>query len=256
MSPGALLRGLACRKTLRVFPTKGLWSAARIICPSVTDKFHTGSPSCIFSHAHVGAWSPPAGGQGGKSPGRRQGARTQGASSRPGQCAHLAGPMGCLKRTAAAPPGPGRSSAASSLFRCWLLFTASRPPHRPPLNSVAAVRAAAIPGRRTLNAAGAGQGLGSPASADARPAGGREAEGRFAPPLQTRAERGGPAGRSSSLSPYTVAAVTFGEKKAQTGLKTGTIPPLVLHRGRTHIPRRPAPCRPLPWRVGGAAPPR
>ena len=67
---------------------------------------------------------------------------------------------------------------------------------------------------------------------------------------------GGPAGRSSSLSPYTVAAVTFGEEKAQTGLRTGTTPPLVLRRGRTHIPRRPAPCRPLPWRVGGAAPPR
>ena len=63
-----MLRGLACRKNLRVFPTKGLRSAARIICPPVTDKFHTGSPSCIFSHAHVGAWSPPAGGAGGEKP--------------------------------------------------------------------------------------------------------------------------------------------------------------------------------------------
>ena len=57
-----------CRKTRRVFPTKGLRSAARIICPSVTDKFHTGSPSCIFSHAHVARENdfislPPAGGK-------------------------------------------------------------------------------------------------------------------------------------------------------------------------------------------------
>ena len=161
---------------------------------------------------------PPQRGAGGRSPGRRQGARTQGASSRPGQCAHLAGPMGCLKRTAAAPPGPGRSSAASSLFRCWLLFTASRPPHRPPLNSVAAVRAAAIPGRRTLNAAGAGQGPGSPASADARPAGGgAKPRAALLPRCKHGPRGGGPAGRSSSLSPYTVAAVTFGEKKGPNG---------------------------------------
>ena len=165
-----------------------------------------------------GPGPPQRGGQGGRSPGRGQGVRTQGASSRPGQCAHLAGPMGCLKRTAAAPPGPGRSSVASSLFRCWLLFTASRPPHRPPLNSVAAVRAAAIPGRRTLNAAGAGQGLGSPASADARPAGGARSRGPLcSPAANTGREGGGPAGRSSSLSPYTVAAVTFGEEKGPNG---------------------------------------
>ena len=77
-SPAATLSGcngkplhplfLVCRKTLRVFPTKGLRSAARIICPSVTDKFHTGSPSCIFSHAHVARENdfislPPAGGK-------------------------------------------------------------------------------------------------------------------------------------------------------------------------------------------------
>ena len=60
--------GENCRKTLRVFPTKGLRSAARIICPSQTDKFHTGSPSCIFSHAHVARENdfislPPAGGK-------------------------------------------------------------------------------------------------------------------------------------------------------------------------------------------------
>ena len=57
-----------CRKTLRVFPTKGLRSAARIICPSMTDKFHTGSPRGIFSHAHVARENdlislPPAGGK-------------------------------------------------------------------------------------------------------------------------------------------------------------------------------------------------
>ena len=57
-----------CRKTRRDFPTKGLRSAARIICPSVTDKFHTGSPRCIFSHAHVARENefislPPAGGK-------------------------------------------------------------------------------------------------------------------------------------------------------------------------------------------------
>ena len=42
-----------CRKNRRVFPTKGSQSAARIICPSVTDKFHTGSLRGIFSHAQV-----------------------------------------------------------------------------------------------------------------------------------------------------------------------------------------------------------
>ena len=60
--------GENCRKTLRVFPTKGLRSAARIICPSMTDKFHTGSPRGIFSHAHVARENdlislPPAGGK-------------------------------------------------------------------------------------------------------------------------------------------------------------------------------------------------
>ena len=59
---------LRLSKNLRVFPTKGLRSAARIICPSITDKFHTGSPSCIFSHAHVARENdfislPPAGGK-------------------------------------------------------------------------------------------------------------------------------------------------------------------------------------------------
>ncbi|MFR5995687.1 MAG: hypothetical protein ACLUF9_09165 [Oscillospiraceae bacterium] len=51
-----------------VFPTRGLQSAARIICPSQTDKFHTGSLSGIFSHAHVARENdfislPPAGGK-------------------------------------------------------------------------------------------------------------------------------------------------------------------------------------------------
>ena len=60
--------GEICRKTLRVFPTKGLQPAARIICPSQTDKFHTGSLRCIFSHAHVARENdfislPPAGGK-------------------------------------------------------------------------------------------------------------------------------------------------------------------------------------------------
>ena len=55
-----------CRKTLRVFPTKGLQSAARIICPSQTDKLCTGSLRGIFSHAHVARENdfislPPAG---------------------------------------------------------------------------------------------------------------------------------------------------------------------------------------------------
>ena len=50
------------------FSTKGLQSAARIICPSVTDKFHTGSLRSIFSHAHVARendfnFLPPAGGK-------------------------------------------------------------------------------------------------------------------------------------------------------------------------------------------------
>ena len=62
----------------------------------------------------------------------------------------------------------------------------------PPKNSVAAVRAAAMPGRRISNAAGAGQGLGSPASADARPAGGgAKPRAALAPPHQIRPERGG-----------------------------------------------------------------
>ena len=63
---GAL--GKSVGKTLRVFPTKGLQSAACIICPSATDKFHTGSLRGIFSHAHVARENdfislPPAGGK-------------------------------------------------------------------------------------------------------------------------------------------------------------------------------------------------
>ena len=70
MFPGLRKRGSGetVEKPLRVFPTKGLRSAARIICPSMTDKFHTGSLSCIFSHAHVARENdlislPPAGGK-------------------------------------------------------------------------------------------------------------------------------------------------------------------------------------------------
>ena len=60
--------GEICRKTLRVFPTKGLQSAARIICVPMAHKFHTGSLRCIFSHAHVARENdfislPPAGGK-------------------------------------------------------------------------------------------------------------------------------------------------------------------------------------------------
>ena len=63
---GAL--GKSVGKTLRVFPTKGLQSAACIICPSQTDKFHIGSLRGIFSHAHVARENdfislPPAGGK-------------------------------------------------------------------------------------------------------------------------------------------------------------------------------------------------
>ena len=50
------------------FRQKDLQSAARIICPPQTDKFHTGSLSGIFSHAHVARENdfislPPAGGK-------------------------------------------------------------------------------------------------------------------------------------------------------------------------------------------------
>ena len=37
------------------FSTKGSQSAARIICPPMAGKFHTGSLRSIFSHAHVAA---------------------------------------------------------------------------------------------------------------------------------------------------------------------------------------------------------
>ena len=68
VAPDGCRRFRDCRKTLRVFPTKGLQSAARIICPSQTDKFHTGSLRGIFSHAHVARENdfislPPAGGK-------------------------------------------------------------------------------------------------------------------------------------------------------------------------------------------------
>ena len=57
-----------CRKNPEGFSTKGSQSAARIICPSMTDKFHTGSLRGIFSHAHVARENdfislPPTGGK-------------------------------------------------------------------------------------------------------------------------------------------------------------------------------------------------
>ena len=67
--PGSREWGLeTVEKPSGFFRRKGLRSAARIICPSVTDKFHTGSPSCIFSHAHVARENdfislPPSGGK-------------------------------------------------------------------------------------------------------------------------------------------------------------------------------------------------
>ena len=87
----------------------------------------------------------------------------------------------------------------------------------PPKNSVAAVRAAAMPGRRILNAAGAGQGPGSPASADARPAGGgREAEGRFGSPAPNTAREGGTR-RAHRLSVLDSSGQTSGVKKGPEG---------------------------------------
>lgn len=87
----------------------------------------------------------------------------------------------------------------------------------PPLNSVAAVRAAAIPGRRTLNAAGAGQGLGSPASADARPAGGARSRGPLCSPAANTGREGGDPLAAPLLCPRTRSAVTYGDKKGPNG---------------------------------------
>ena len=91
----------------------------------------------------------------------------------------------------------------------------------PPKNSVAAVRAAAMPGRRILNAAGAGQGLGSPASADARPAGGARSRGPLWLPRTKYGPRGGgPAGRTAclfSIHPGRLPA----QKKAPKGHQNG-----------------------------------
>ncbi len=42
-------------KPLRGFPTIGLQSAARIICPPKADKFHTCSLRSIFRHVHAAA---------------------------------------------------------------------------------------------------------------------------------------------------------------------------------------------------------
>ena len=52
-TPGSVPARMPLSKNPPGFSDKKLQSAARIICPSVTDKFHTGSLSGIFSHAHV-----------------------------------------------------------------------------------------------------------------------------------------------------------------------------------------------------------
>ena len=102
---------------------------------------------------------------------------------------------------------------------------AATPP--PPKNSVAAVRAAAMPGRRILNAAGAGQGLGSPASADARPAGGgAKPRAALASPHQIRPERRGTR-RAHRLSVLDSSGQAFGVKKGPEGPSPG-IPYLPL----------------------------
>lgn len=122
----------------------------------------------------------------------------------------------------------------------------------PPKNSVAAVRAAAMPGRRILNAAGAGQGLGSPASADARPAGGARSRGPLWLPRTKYGPRGGgPPGAPLVCSRFIWAGFRR-KKRPRRAITRDSIPPLVLRRGPPHIPRMPAPCRPLPWREGGA----
>ena len=123
----------------------------------------------------------------------------------------------------------------------------------PQKNSVAAVRAAAMPGRRILKAAGAGQGLGSPASADARPAGGgAKPRAALAPPHQIRPERGGdPPGAPLVCSRF-IRAGFRRKKRPRRAITRDSILPLVLRRGPPHILRRLALCRPLPWREGGA----
>ena len=104
---------------------------------------------------------------------------------------------------------------------------AATPP--PQKNSVAAMRAAAIPGRRILNAAGAGQGLGSPASADARPAGGARSRGPLWLPRTKYGPRGGGARRAHRLFVLDSSGQASGAKKGPEGPSPG-IPYFSLFR--------------------------
>ena len=94
-------------------------------------------------------------------------------------------------------------------------------------------------------------------------------------PAQTRARRGGARSRGPLWLPRTKYGPRGGgdppgaplvcsrfiragfrrKKRPRRAITRDSIPPLVLRRGLTHIPRMLAPCRPSPWRVGGAAPP-
>ena len=142
--------------------------------------------------------SPPSGGAGGAlNPGQGQPPGGGGGDmlTRPVRTPGRAYSVGANARRGAAP-----CPTAYNIRRWSLPHYGEQAATPPPKNSVAAVRAAAMPGRRISNAAGAGQGLGSPASADARPAGGGEAEGRFGSPApNTAREGGGPAGRTACL---------------------------------------------------------
>ena len=208
-----------CRKTLWVFPTKGLQSAARIICPSVTDKFHTGSLRGIFSHAHVGAPAPPAGGQGGEKPrtgtggedaGRKFPARpvrTPGRAHglfeahsgrtpwpRPQCCRFFPVPLLAIvygEQAATPPPSKQRGGRASG-GHTW-------PPN---IKCGWCWPGAGVPGQRRRAASGGG---------------GAKPRAALLPRCKHGPRGGGPAGRSSSLSPYTVAAVTYGDKKGPNG---------------------------------------
>ena len=143
--------------------------------------------------------SPPSGGAGGAlNPGQGQPPGGGGGDmlTRPVRTPGRAYSVGANARRGAAP------CPTAYNIRRWSLphygEQAATPP--PPKNSVAAVRAAAMPGRRISNAAGAGQGLGSPASADARPAGGARSRGPLWLPRTKYGPRGGgPAGRTACL---------------------------------------------------------
>ena len=93
-------------------------------------------------------------------------------------------------------------------------------------------------------------------------------------PAQTRARRGGARSRGPLWLPRTKYGPRGGDppgaplvcsrfiragfrrkKRPRRAITRDSISPLVPRRGPPHIPRRPAPCRPLSLRVGGAAPP-